>query len=60
MRWHISLVEGWGMILAGGLLHGEAYIWPDPRLSTAGRKLLAAEEKRQAWQRGEWQPQIDL
>lgn len=60
MRWQISLVEAWGMILASGLLHGEAYIWPDARLSTAGRKLIAAAEMKQKWQSGEWKPQIEL
>lgn len=54
------MVEAWGMILASGLLHGEAYIWPDARLSSAGRKLIAARELREKWQRGGWVPQIEI
>ena len=60
MQWEISLVEAWGMILASGLLHGEAYIWPDPSLSVVGQKLIAARDLKQKWQSGDWQPQIEI
>lgn len=52
MMWEIPLAEGWSMIHAAGLLHGEAYIWPDARLSAAGRKLIAAQELREQFARG--------
>lgn len=60
MKWHLSLAEGWAAIHAGGLLHGEAFIWPDARLSGAGRKLIAAQELRDKIRQGLWQPQIEL
>lgn len=60
MMWQISLVEAWSMILASGLLHGEAYIWPDARLSEAGRKLLTASTLKARWQSGQWKPDIEL
>lgn len=60
MRWEVSLVEAWSMILASGLLHGESYIWPDPRLSTGGREMLRIQALRESYQRGEWRPDLDL
>jgi hypothetical protein len=60
MRWDISLTEAWGMIHASGLLHGETYIWPDARLSTAGRTLLRVQDIRQQIAQGDWKPEIDL
>lgn len=48
MRWHISLTEGWSLIHAAGLLAGETYIWPDPKLSTSGRLLLRVNQLRQS------------
>lgn len=46
MRWKISLSEAWAMILAGGILNGEAFIWPDPELSRSGRAMLHAKALR--------------
>lgn len=60
MMWEIDLTEGHSMIHAAGILHGEAWIWPDARLSRAGRKLLRLREIRDQIQRGEWQANIDL
>lgn len=60
LQWQVSLVRGWSLIHAAGLLAGEAFIWPDPRLSTAGRALLKVRELRAAVQRGEWAPEVDL
>jgi ABC-type cobalamin transport system permease subunit len=60
MRWQVSLAEGWAMIHAAGLLAGEAYIWPDPRLSSSGRALLRVRDLREAVRRGEWVPEVDL
>jgi hypothetical protein len=60
MIWEISLVEGWAMIHAGGLLHGESFIWPDPRLSTAGRIMLRVHQLRDAVRKGVWMPEVDL
>jgi len=48
------------MILASGLLHGESYIWPDPRLSSSGREMLRIQSLRESYQRGEWKPDLDL
>jgi hypothetical protein len=50
----ISLAQGWALIHAAGILHGEVYIWPDPRLSAIGRTLLRARELRKSrpWLRG--------
>ena len=60
MQWQVSLVRGWAMIHAAGLLAGEAYIWPDPRLSSSGRALLRVRDLREAVRRGEWVPEVDL
>lgn len=60
LRWHVSLLEGWSLIHAAGILHGEAFIWPDPRLSAAGRAMLRVQEMREKFRRGEWQPEVDL
>lgn len=60
LQWEISLVRGWSLIHAAGLLAGEAFIWPDPRLSTSGRALLRVQRLREAVRRGEWMPEIDL
>jgi hypothetical protein len=38
--WEISHCEGWHLILAGGILDGGTYIWPDPMLSEGGRQML--------------------
>lgn len=60
MIWEISLTEAHGMILAAGILYGEAWIWTDANLSRAGRKLLRMREIRDQIQRGEWRADIDL
>jgi hypothetical protein len=60
MQWSISLTEGWSMIHAAGLLHGETHVWPDPRLSPAGRQLLRVQRLRAQVQAGQWRPQVDL
>jgi hypothetical protein len=57
LRRHISLARGWSLIHASGILHHEIYIWPDPRLSTIGRKLLKAHDLRT---RKPWIKQVDL
>lgn len=54
------MVEGWAMILAGGILEGEAYIWPDARLSKAGRKILKLQKLSHKVKTGEWKPRVDL
>lgn len=43
---------GWSLIHAAGILHGECFIWPDPRLSEVGRTLLKARDlrKNKPWQ----------
>lgn len=60
LRWHISLVDGWSLIHAAGILHGESFIWPDPRLSTSGRAMLRVRDLRAQFRRGDWRPHIDL
>lgn len=60
MRWEISLVEGWAMILAGGILDGEAYVWPDARLSRTGRKMRKVKDLAEKVKRGAWTPRVDL
>lgn len=56
LDWRISLTRGWSLIHAAGILHGDAYIWPDPRLSTIGRTLLKARAVRKA---RPWRKQIE-
>jgi hypothetical protein len=48
------------MIHASGLLHGEAFIWPDARLSAAGRKLIAAQELRDQFARGQRKVEVEI
>jgi len=60
LQWTVSLVLGWSLIHAAGILHGECYIWPDPRLSTAGRALLRVQRLRQDFRSGAWRPEVDL
>jgi len=59
MQWSISLVMGWSLIHAAGILHGECFIWPDPRLSRVGRTFLKAKNLRQQSQR-DWAKDLDL
>jgi hypothetical protein len=60
MMWEISLVEAQSMFHAAGLLEGESYLWPDPRLSKSGREMLRIREMREQFRQGLWQPEIDL
>lgn len=60
LLWRISLVRGWSAIHASGILNGEAFIWPDPRLSAGGRAMLRALELQEKYRRGEWRPEVDL
>jgi hypothetical protein len=60
LQWEVSLVRAWSLIHAAGLLAGEAFIWPDPRLSTAGRAMLRVQQLREAVRRGDWMPEVDL
>lgn len=60
MMWEIDLIEGYSMIHAAGILHGESYIWPDASLSSSGRKLLRLREVASQVKRGDWMKQIDL
>ena len=58
--WEISQVEAWAMILAGGILEGEAYIWPDARLSESGRKMLKLQDLSREVKAGQWRARVDL
>lgn len=60
MMWEIDLIEGYAMIHASGILHGEAWIWPDASLSSVGRKLLRLREVASQAKSGDWLKQIDL
>lgn len=60
LRWSVSRVWGWSLIHAAGILDGTAYIWPDPRLSSAGREMLRVQALQDSFARGEWRPQVDL
>lgn len=51
LQWNIPLAQAWALIHASGILHGNLYVWPDPRLSPAGQMMLRIREKRQRWQR---------
>lgn len=57
MRWGIALAHGWALIHAAGILHGETFIWPDPRLSQIGRTLLKARRLRE---QRPWLKDLDL
>ncbi len=60
LRWNISLVWGWSLIHAAGILAGEVFIWPDPLLSSAGRSMLKVAQLREEFLAGRWRPQVDL
>lgn len=60
MRWEISLTEAYGMILASGILHGGAFVWPDPRLSRSGRQMLKLRDKLERWKTEGFASMIDL
>jgi hypothetical protein len=60
LKWHISRVEGWCAIHGAGILDGNTYMWPDPRLSQSGRRMLRIRDLRESFQNGDWQPFIDL
>lgn len=60
LKWEVSLCEGWSLIHAGGIMEGQSYIWPDPRLSSGGRTLLKVQELREQMARGEWEPDVGL
>jgi len=38
------MARGHSLIHASGMLEGNSYIWPDPELSTSGRKLKRVVE----------------
>ena len=59
MRWEISLVEAWSLIHAAGILHGESFIWADPRLSRVGRVFLKLKALRENPRR-DWAADLDL
>jgi len=59
LKWNISLVEGWSAIHASGILHGECFIWPDPRLSAVGRAFLRVRRIREQGQQN-WAADLDL
>lgn len=44
LDWGISLVRGYARIHAASILHEEPVIWPDPRLSEAGRHMLQVRD----------------
>lgn len=60
LRWNVSRVEGWSLIHAAGILHGESFIWPDARLSRTGRSFLRLQEVRKAAVSGKWVEQLGL
>lgn len=60
LRWEVSLVEGWSRIHAAGIMHGESFIWPDPKLSRTGRAFLKLQELRQQAASGKWVDQLGL
>ena len=41
---NISLVRGYSAIHAHAPMQGHAMIWPDPRLSKAGRHMLRVQD----------------
>jgi hypothetical protein len=44
--WSVPLARGWAKIHARRLLDGHDQIWPDPRLSDAGRLMLSVRRRR--------------
>lgn len=58
--WEIDLIEGWSMIHAAGILHGESFIWPQAELSEAGRSMLRVQKLRADFMAGKWRPTTDL
>lgn len=60
MFWQISLTEAQNMIHASGILRGNTYIWPDPRLSESGRAMLAVRDQIQTWRTKGLADMIDL
>jgi len=58
LEWGVSLVRGWCFIHAAGILDGNAYIWPDARLSRVGRRLLRLQSMRDKGHR--WKVAVDL
>lgn len=60
LRWKVSLVMGWSLIHAAGILHGESFIWPDARLSTTGRAFLKLREARARGRSGAWVEALGL
>lgn len=59
LKWNISRVEGWCAIHAAGILHGENFIWPDPRLSRVGRTFLKVKRLREQGKKY-WAADLDL
>lgn len=43
-REEVSLVRGYAAIHAHAVMQGHAMIWPDPRLSKAGRHMLRVQQ----------------
>lgn len=60
LQWGISLAQAWSLIHASGILEGNSYVWPDPRLSQAGQTMLRVREKVERWQAGGIAHMIDL
>ena len=52
-------MEGWCAIHAAGILHGENFIWPDPRLSRVGRTFLKVKRLREQGKK-DWAADLDL
>lgn len=59
LKWNLSRVEGWCAIHAAGILHGENFMWADPRLSRIGRTFLKVKRMREQGRKN-WAADLDL
>lgn len=60
LQWDVSLVLGWSLIHAAGILHGESFVWPDARLSRVGRLFLKVKQLREKARQQNWADDLDL
>lgn len=54
------MIEGWSAIHGAGILDGQVFIWPDARLSKAGRQMLAVQSLRDRFRAGTWRPVVEF
>ena len=60
LMWSVSLTWAHSLLHASGILSGSLYVWPDPRLSTAGQTMLRVRDKLASWRTSGIEHLIDL